>query len=128
MLRLALALVFLSLPFPAHADITGKARVVDGDTIRIGKTKIRLHGIDAPETKQECYRMDDSPYRCGEAATDALRVLIGAAPGAALITLAEHLEQEFGAGLGEWHEAELVDDQQFVFCQLPLSPKQRVLP
>ena len=81
MLRLALALVFLSLPFPAHADITGKARVVDGGTIRIGKTKIRLHGIDAPETKQECYRVDDSTYRCGEAATDALRVLIGVAPG-----------------------------------------------
>ena len=75
MLRLALALVFLSLPFPAHADITGKARVVDGDTIHIGDTKIRLHGIDAPEAKQECYRVDDSPYRCGEAATDALRVL-----------------------------------------------------
>jgi endonuclease YncB( thermonuclease family) len=32
-----------------HADITGKPRVVDGDTIHIGKTKIRLHGIDAPE-------------------------------------------------------------------------------
>ena len=80
MLRLALALVFLSLPFPAHADITGKARVVDGDTIHIGDTKIRLHGIDAPEAKQECYRVDDSPYRCGEAATDALRVLIGADP------------------------------------------------
>jgi len=34
---------------PALADITGKPRVVDGDTIHIGKTKIRLHGIDAPE-------------------------------------------------------------------------------
>ena len=48
-----------------------------GDTIHIGKTKIRLHGIDAPEMKQECYRVDGTPYRCGEAATDALRVLIG---------------------------------------------------
>ena len=50
MLRLApaLALLILTLPPPALADITGKPRVVDGDTIHIGKTKIRLHGIDAP--------------------------------------------------------------------------------
>ena len=40
---------------------------------------------------------------------------------AALVTLAEDLEQEFGAGLGERHEAEFVDNQQAVFCQLPLE-------
>ena len=62
------------------ADVTGKPRVIDGDTIHINQTKIRLHGIDAPETRQECYRVDGSPYRYGEAATDALRVLIGADP------------------------------------------------
>ena len=51
MLRIALTLatVLLTLPSPAHADITGKARAVDGDTIHIANTKIRLHGIDAPE-------------------------------------------------------------------------------
>ena len=48
-LTLALTLLILSLPSHAHADITGKARVVDGDTIHINQTKIRLHGIDAPE-------------------------------------------------------------------------------
>jgi len=80
MLRLALALILLLPISVAMADITGKPRVVDGDTIHIGKTKIRLHGIDAPEMKQECYRVDGTPYRCGEAATDALRVLIGANP------------------------------------------------
>ena len=32
--------------------ITGKARVTDGDTIKINDQKIRLFGIDAPETKQ----------------------------------------------------------------------------
>ena len=63
---------------PAFADVTGSARIVDGDTVHIGKVKIRLHGIDAPETKQECYRVGGSPYRCGEAATAALRVIIGA--------------------------------------------------
>ena len=31
-----------------------KSRIVDGDTIRIDKTKYRLHGIDAPEINQQC--------------------------------------------------------------------------
>ena len=80
MLRLVLTLVLILPMSVAVADVTGNPRVVDGDTVWIDGTKIRLHGIDAPETKQECYRVDGSPYRCGEAATDALRVLIGADP------------------------------------------------
>ncbi|MBL4808195.1 MAG: thermonuclease family protein [Rhodobacteraceae bacterium] len=34
---------------PPSLTLTGKAFVIDGDTIRIQKTKIRLAGIDAPE-------------------------------------------------------------------------------
>ena len=33
----------------AIADINGTARVIDGDTIKIGEQCIRLFGIDAPE-------------------------------------------------------------------------------
>ena len=62
------------------AELTGKARIVDGDTIWIGKTKIRLHGMDAPEIKQECKDKNSEPYRCGVASTKALRVLIGSDP------------------------------------------------
>ena len=36
------------------ADIVGQAKVTDGDTIKSGSVRIRLHGIDAPETKQTC--------------------------------------------------------------------------
>jgi len=60
--------------------LKGKPRIVDGDTIWIGDTKIRLHGIDAPETKQECYRKNGRKYRCGVASTEALRDLIGSEP------------------------------------------------
>ena len=35
-------------------EITGYAKIIDGDTIKINSNKIRLHGIDAPETKQKC--------------------------------------------------------------------------
>jgi len=36
-------------PIPPSLLISGKAHIIDGDTIKIGKTKIRLAGIDAPE-------------------------------------------------------------------------------
>lgn len=41
------------VPITALADITGKPRIIDGDTIEIGGARIRLHGIDAPEAGRE---------------------------------------------------------------------------
>src|SRR6266851_8733043 len=43
---------------------------------------------------------------------------------AALVALAEHFEQQFGAGLGERHVAEFVDHQQLVAGKLALQPQQ----
>jgi hypothetical protein len=40
-------------------DLTGQASVIDGDTIEIHGTRIRLWGIDAPESTQLC-RGEDS--------------------------------------------------------------------
>ena len=34
--------------------IYGFVKVIDGDSIKIGKESIRLQGIDAPEVKQVC--------------------------------------------------------------------------
>lgn len=76
MLRFVFAIVVLAFPSLAMADVTGPARVVDGDTIWIGKTKIRLWAIDAPETKQECYR-NEIPWKCGVASTEHLKSFIG---------------------------------------------------
>lgn len=65
---------------PAAAEtLVGSAQVVDGDTLRIGDTKIRLFGIDAPETSQRCMRGGES-WACGEASTNQLQSLIGHAP------------------------------------------------
>ena len=55
--------------------IKGKTRVVDGDTIHIKNNKIRLHGIDAPETQQTC-KIDNEEWYCGKQSTKELKKLI----------------------------------------------------
>ena len=49
-----LFLLFSSCSIVNAKTIIGKAKIIDGDTININLNKIRLHGIDAPETKQNC--------------------------------------------------------------------------
>jgi endonuclease YncB( thermonuclease family) len=60
----------------AEAPLIGEARVIDGDTIDMGGTRIRLEGIDAPEIAQTCQRRFAGTWSCGEAAASALRRLI----------------------------------------------------
>jgi len=67
------------LSVPAHAsqpDIVGVASVTDGDSIVIHGQRIRLHGIDAPESGQTC-ELDGTPWRCGQKASLALSDRIG---------------------------------------------------
>lgn len=54
--------------------------MVDGDTLDIGCIRIRLHGIDAPESGQLCHRRAGEALQCGQAAALALADRIGSAP------------------------------------------------
>jgi endonuclease YncB( thermonuclease family) len=54
--------------------ISGAVRVVDGDSLHVGSTEVRLFGVDAFEGRQICVR-DGNPWRCGEAAASELRTL-----------------------------------------------------
>ncbi len=61
-------------------EITGFAKIIDGDTIKINSKKIRLHGIDAPEKKQTCQKpyltisffSFTKSYLCGQVSTNKL--------------------------------------------------------
>ena len=42
--------------------------MIDGDTLKTRGWRIRLHGIDAPESRQLCF-IDGKPWQRGPAAT-----------------------------------------------------------
>src|SRR6201996_414211 len=73
-LKLLLAMTLLCLPVaPVRAaDITGTAKVREGDTVVIGTTRIRLGGIDAPSVDQLCLDSKGERWTCGVAARDEL--------------------------------------------------------
>ena len=59
--------------------LTGRASVIDGDTINIHGERIRFNGIDAPETAQTCQNGSNKTYRCGARAAAALADFLSAA-------------------------------------------------
>lgn len=50
-------------------------RVIDGDSLSIGSTRIRLEGLDAPELDQLCWR-DGTPWECGQRSLAELKGLV----------------------------------------------------
>lgn len=65
-----------SPPFVISGEVT-VTKVSDGDSLRSGRLKIRLHGIDAPELKQTCTAADGAAWPCGRAARTAMEEMVG---------------------------------------------------
>jgi endonuclease YncB( thermonuclease family) len=71
--RLVCVLLPLMLCFPAAAaNLVGQVSIVDGDTLDIHDERIRLWGIDAPESTQLCRGRNGKAYRCGAQAANML--------------------------------------------------------
>ncbi len=79
MRRLLASLAFLAVlfsPIAAVSDVSGPARVIDGDTLEVAGTRIRLAGLDTPENDQTCLTEHGVTWDCGRYVTQELRVLL----------------------------------------------------
>lgn len=58
------------------AALDGRAIVVDGDTLEIAGSRVRLEGIDAPELAQTCSRGSGEAWDCGQEARLVLAAIV----------------------------------------------------
>lgn len=72
-----LALAAISAAQPAFAQtISGRARVITGDTLEIRDERIRLLGVDAPASDLVCESTDENRWRCGQRSESALEAFL----------------------------------------------------
>lgn len=76
-----LATLLMAAPAPPQPKtiIAGEARVIDGDTLVVGRVHVRLWGVDSPELGQKCQDERGRPNNCGDLAASVLEEEIGGA-------------------------------------------------
>ena len=100
-LAMAASILTLALPavsaqarssavIPPDGIVSGPARVIDGDTIDIDGTRIRLEGIDAPEAGQTCQTATGESWACG---TEATRLMVDLTRGRIVVCRAQGLDK-----------------------------------
>jgi endonuclease YncB( thermonuclease family) len=76
---------------------TGTASVIDADTLEIRGERIRLVGVDAPESGQKCLSDEDKFVRCGSISANALDAWIDRNP----VTCDIEGKDRYGRSLGD---------------------------
>lgn len=88
---------------PAAAQLSGRAVPIDGDTIEVAGERVRLHGIDAPESDQICVDDVGAAYHCGERATRALAARIDSQ----VVTCRQTDTDRYGRAVAVCHRGEV---------------------
>jgi endonuclease YncB( thermonuclease family) len=102
------AFVALASPGALADDLTGQASIIDGDTLEIHGTRIRLWGMDAPESSQLCRGEESLQYRCGAKAANDLDAFIAGRPVSCIPISLDRYGRTVatcsvgGVDLGEW--------------------------
>lgn len=91
-LNVAIVLVASSV---CAETLSGTASVIDADTIEIHGQRIRLEGIDAPESGQRCYN-SGAAWRCGQQASLAVSDMIARRPIACEISSVDRYGRSLG--------------------------------
>ena len=73
---LASITVYAIVRFLPAPERSGQAFAIDGDSLKLDGTEVRLRGIDAPEAKQTCKERDGTEWPCGVDATLTLKRLV----------------------------------------------------
>jgi len=74
------ALILVQAAAAAADNLASQASVIDGDTLEMHGTRIRLWGIDARKSSQLCPGEDSLRYRCGAKAANGLDTFIAGRP------------------------------------------------
>jgi endonuclease YncB( thermonuclease family) len=94
--RWFVASLLLATAAATAEPLIGRASIVDGDTLEIHGTRIRLWGVDAPESSQLCRDDDAKQFRCGATAANELDAFIADRP----VTCIEVEQDRYGRTVG----------------------------
>ena len=72
---LALLMTTAQVSAELPQEVSGRASVIDGDSLWVGKFRVRLWGVDAPEDDQVCF-LNKEEQECGSTATEKLEDLV----------------------------------------------------
>ncbi|MEY9593037.1 endonuclease YncB(thermonuclease family) [Bradyrhizobium yuanmingense] len=105
---LVILLLFAATSVALSDDFVGQVSIIDGDTLEIHGSRIRLSGIDATESTQLCRGEDSRQYRCGATAANDLSAFIARRPVTCLPVALDQYGRTVatcsvgGVDLGEW--------------------------
>ena len=68
--------VLFCLTVVVESQARSDVKVIDGDSLFVGKIEVRLEGIDAPEYKQKCFDKNGDEYACGLKALNYMKQLV----------------------------------------------------